>query len=45
MASTSPDYQKRIVELIDLHLGKLAKSMSDIKTDDGLSGFNIGEYI
>lgn len=46
MASSSPAYQKRIVELIDLHLGKLGKNEKPIQPyNDGLRGFDIGEYI
>ena len=45
LATSSPDHQKRIVALIDLHLGKLAKPNPDIKSDDGLRGFDIGEYV
>lgn len=45
MASTSPDYQKRIVALIDLHLGKLGQSDSEQVSNDDLEGFDIGEYV
>lgn len=45
MASSSPDYQKRIVELIDLHLGKLVGSESGVIPNNGLIEFDIGEYI
>jgi hypothetical protein len=44
MASISPDYQKRIVELIDLHLGKLEKNEINQVSNDGLEGFDIEEY-
>jgi len=44
MASTSPDYQKRIVELIDLHLGKLGQIEINQAFSDDLEGFDIGEY-
>lgn len=44
MASSSPAYQKRIVELIDLHLGKLDTSDNKQMLDDGLAGFNIRDY-
>ena len=44
MASTSPNYQKRIVELIDLHLGKLGQDENATMEDDGVSGFDIGYY-
>ena len=46
MAFSSPAYQKRIVELIDLHLGKLGQNEEPIQPyNDGLRGFDIGEYI
>lgn len=44
MAFSSPAYQKRIVELIDLHLGKLVQNESGAKSGDGLDGFDIGEF-
>tara|TARA_R110002050_G_scaffold244823_1_gene382412 strand:- start:5086 stop:5640 length:555 start_codon:yes stop_codon:yes gene_type:complete len=44
IASSSSDYQKRIVELIDLHLGKLGQNESATMEDDGVSEFDIGEY-
>lgn len=44
MASTSPAYQKRIVELIDLHLGRLEQNeIKQIPSND-LDGFDIGYY-
>ncbi len=45
MASTSPDYQKRIVELIDLHLGKLGQNEMNQMPSNDLEGFDIGEYL
>jgi len=45
MASTSPDYQKRIVELIDLHLGKLGLNESGISSNNELDGFDINDYL
>ena len=46
MAFSSPAYQKRIVELIDLHLGKLGQNESDVTSDyNRLEGFDIGEYV
>lgn len=45
MASTSPDYQKRIVELIDLHLGKLGQGEIKQLPNDDLEGFDLGEYL
>jgi hypothetical protein len=44
MASISPDYQKRVVELIDLHLGKLEQNENATMKDDGVIGFDIGYY-
>ena len=44
IASSSSDYQKRIVGLIDLHLGKLGENDSEQMTNDNLEGFDIGEY-
>ncbi|MCG6191368.1 hypothetical protein [Maribellus maritimus] len=44
ITSSSSDYQKRIVELIDLHLGKLDTSENKQMLDDGLAGFNIRDY-
>jgi hypothetical protein len=45
MASTSPDYQKRIVELIDLHLGKLRQDVIKQMPSNDLEEFDIGEYL
>lgn len=45
IASSSSDYQKRIGELIDLHLGKLGKTNSNMKPDDGLKEFDISDFI
>lgn len=45
IAFSSPVYQKRIVELIDLHLGKLGQNESGTRSDDRLNGFDIGKYI
>ena len=44
MAFSSPAYQKRIVELIDLHLRKLDTGENKQMLDDGFSGFNIRDY-
>ncbi|MCG6191345.1 hypothetical protein [Maribellus maritimus] len=44
IASSSSDYQKRIVELIDLHLGSLLKNEINQEPSNNLEGFNIGEY-
>jgi hypothetical protein len=44
MASISPDYQKRIVELIDLHLSKLGQNEIKQTLSGDLEGFDIGEY-
>lgn len=45
IASSSSDYQKRIVELIDLHMGSLVKNEINQGSCDGLSGFDIREYL
>lgn len=45
MASSSPDYQKRIVELIDLHLGKLGQNENIVIPDNGINCFNIEDFI
>lgn len=45
IASSASDYQKRIVELIDLHLGSLVENETTQVPDDGLEGFDIGEYL
>lgn len=45
IASSSSDYQKRIVELIDLHLVKLRQNEINQLSDDEFGGFDIGEYI
>ena len=45
ITSSSSDYQKRIVELIDLHLGSLAKNENEMKQHEGLNTFNIDQYI
>jgi hypothetical protein len=45
MAFSSPAYQKRIVELIDLHLGRLRQNGNDTNSENGLVGFDIGTYI
>ena len=44
MAFSSPAYQKRIVELIDLHLGKLGKNDNGARLDERIEGFNIEQY-
>ena len=45
IASSSSEYQKRIMELIDLHLGSLTKNEISQVPDDGLEGFDIKKYI
>lgn len=45
MVFSSPAYQKRIVELIDLHLGKLGQNANGARSDDVVSGFDICEYL
>ena len=45
MASFSSNYQKRIVELIDLHLGGLVKNEINQGPSDDLEKFDIGDYV
>lgn len=45
MAFSSPAYQKRIVELIDLHLGKLGQNEIKQTRSSDLEGFDIGKYL
>ena len=45
LASSSENSSKRITSLIDLHLGRLEKPNSDVKLDEGLKGFDIGEFV
>ena len=45
IASSVSDYQKRIVELIDLHLRNSVKDESTTMPDDRLNGFDIQKYI
>lgn len=45
IASASSDYQKRIVELIDLHLGSLVENETTQGPNDDLEKFDIGEYL
>ncbi|OFX52388.1 MAG: hypothetical protein A2066_21555 [Bacteroidetes bacterium GWB2_41_8] len=45
MAFSSPAYQKRIVELIDLHLGKLGQNTNGARSDNRVNEFNIEQYI
>jgi hypothetical protein len=45
MAFSSPAYQKRIVELIDLHLGKLGQIGVKQVSSGGLEGFDIENYL
>ena len=42
---SSSYYQKRIVELIDLHPGSLVQNETVQVSDDGLEGFDISEYV
>ena len=44
LAFSSPAYQKRIVELIDLHLGKLEQNEVKQVPNDDLEEFDIREY-
>lgn len=45
ISSSSSDYQKRIVELIDLHLGSLVKNEINQEPSDDLEKFDIGDYV
>lgn len=45
MAFSSPAYQKRIVELIDLHLGKLGQNEAKQVSRNDLESFDIEEFI
>ena len=45
MVFSSPAYQKRIVELIDLHLGKLEQNEKKRVPSSDLEGFDIGNYV
>ncbi len=45
LASSTETSAKRIASLIDLHLGRLNQSKVVTNTDDGLKGFDIGEYV
>jgi hypothetical protein len=45
ISSSSSAYQKRIVELIDLHLGSLLQNETNQPSSDNLEKFDIGEYI
>ena len=45
LSTSTKNSAKRIAGLIDLHLGKLAQPNSNVELDDGLKGFDIGEYV
>lgn len=45
LSTSTNNSAKRIAGLIDLHLEKLAQPNSNVKLDDGLRGFDIGEYL
>ncbi len=45
MASSSSDYQKRIMKLIDFHLGSLVQNETVQMSDNGLDVFDIAEYV
>ncbi len=45
IASSSSEYQKRIVELIDLHLGSLGQNERNQKPSGELGKFDIGDYV
>ena len=44
MTACSPAYQKRIVALTDLHLGKMGQNENEQVSNEDLGGFDIGEY-
>ena len=45
ISSSSSAYQKRILELIDLHLGSLVRNEITQVPDDSLEEFDIGDYL
>lgn len=45
LSLTSNKNASRIAALIDLHLEKLEQPVSDVKHDNELGGFDIGEYV
>ena len=45
LASSTETSAKRIASLIDLHLGRLNQSKMVTNNNDGLRGFDIGEYV
>jgi hypothetical protein len=45
LSSSSVNSANRISSLIDLHLERLVQPNSNVKTDDGLREFDIGEYV
>ncbi|NQU55029.1 MAG: hypothetical protein HQ522_21125 [Bacteroidetes bacterium] len=45
LATSSGKNANRIAALIDLHLGRLDKPITDIKSDDGLGAFDIGQFV
>jgi hypothetical protein len=45
LSSSSDKNANRITALIDLHLERLVPPNSNVKLDDGFSGFDIGEYV
>lgn len=45
MAFSSPAYQKRIVQLIDLHLGKLGQNEIKQAPSSDLEGFDLEQYL
>jgi len=44
LSSSSVNSANQISSLIDLHLERLVQPSSDVTLDDGLKGFDIGEY-
>ena len=45
LSSSSVNSANRISSLIDLHLERLVQPNSNVKPDDGLREFDIGEYV
>lgn len=45
ISSSSPLYQKRVTELIDLHLGRLVQNEKNQVSNDDWEGFDIAEYV
>lgn len=45
LSSSSDNNASRITDLIDLHLERLVPANSNMKSDEGVRGFDIGEYV